>query len=66
VTNINLNLAVGFKVPEIFDDLLGKFRIMSYVEKARNVITLGLSKKLGDEYSRANKKIRHAIRPYIR
>jgi len=29
---------LGFEVPEVFDDLLGKFRIMSYVEKARNVL----------------------------
>jgi len=47
---------LGFEVPEVFNDLLGKFRIMSYVEKARNVITLGLSKKLSNEYSRINKK----------
>jgi len=47
---------LGFEVPEVFDDLLGKFRIMSYVEKARNVITLSLSKKLSNEYSRINKK----------
>jgi len=48
---------LGFEVPEIFNDLLGKFRIMSYVEKARNVITLGFNKKLSNEYSRINKKL---------
>ena len=48
---------LGFEVPEVFDDLLGKFRIMSYVEKARNAITLSLSKKLSNEYSRINKKL---------
>ena len=48
---------LGFEVPEVFDDLLGKFRIMSYVEKARNAITLGFNKKLSNEYSRINKKL---------
>jgi len=48
---------LGFEVPEVFDDLLGKFSIMSYVEKARNVITLGFNKKLSNEYSRINKKL---------
>jgi hypothetical protein len=48
---------LGFEVPEVFNDLLGKFRIMSYVEKARNAITLDLSKKLSNEYSRINKKL---------
>jgi len=47
---------LGFEVPEVFDDLLSKFRIMSYVEKARNAITLGFNKKLDNEYSRINKK----------
>jgi len=45
-----------FEVPEAFDDLLSKFRIMSYVEKARNAITLGFNRKLDNEYSRINKK----------
>jgi hypothetical protein len=44
-----------FEVPEAFDDLLSKFRIMSYVEKARNAITLGFNRKLDNEYSRINK-----------
>jgi len=47
---------LGFEVPEVFDDLLSRFRIMSFVEQVRNVITLGLSKKLSNEYSRINKK----------
>jgi len=41
----------------VFDDLLSRFRIMSFVEQVRNVITLGLSKKLSNEYSRINKKL---------
>jgi hypothetical protein len=55
---------LGFEVPEIFNDLLGKFRIMSYVEKARNVITLGFNKKLSNEYSRINKNSTCYSTPY--